>query len=113
MLSLGYEKEKGSLFSQEILVMASVSAINQSINMKLNVQETIYNEKIGRYQMLKKKAQKYGKQGHLGGSAVKHLPSAQGMILECRDQVLHLGSCMEPASPSPVSLPLSPSVSHE
>ena len=28
-------------------------------------------------------------EGHLGGSVVEHLPSAQGMILESRDQVPH------------------------
>ena len=39
-------------------------------------------------------------QGSLGGSAVEHLPSAQGMILETWDQVLYRAPCMEPASPS-------------
>ena len=34
------------------------------------------------------------------GSAVKHLPSAQGVILESWDQVPHQVPCMEPASPS-------------
>ena len=38
--------------------------------------------------------------GHLGGSAVKCLPSAQGMILEFRDQVPHRAPCREPAPPS-------------
>ena len=47
------------------------------------------------------------KQGHLGGSAVGRLPSAQGVILESQDQVPHPASFMEPASPLPVSLPLS------
>ena len=42
-------------------------------------------------------------------------PSAQGVILETGDQVPRQGPCMEPASPSPASLPLSLSlcVSHE
>ena len=38
--------------------------------------------------------------GHLGGSGVKRLPLAQGMILESQDQVPHWAPCMEPASPS-------------
>ena len=38
--------------------------------------------------------------GHLGGSVVKCLPLAQGMILESQDQVPHRAPCMEPASPS-------------
>ena len=38
--------------------------------------------------------------GHLGGSAVEHLPLAQGMILESWDWVPHRASCMEPVSPS-------------
>ena len=38
--------------------------------------------------------------GRLGGSAVKHLPWAQGLILETRDQVPHQAPCMKPASPS-------------
>ena len=37
--------------------------------------------------------------GHLGDSVLKHLPLAQGMILESQDQVPHRASCMEPASP--------------
>ena len=36
--------------------------------------------------------------GSLGGSAVEHLPLAQGVILESRGQVLHRAPCMEPAS---------------
>ena len=40
------------------------------------------------------------KKGRLGGSAVKCLPSAQGVILESWDQVPHRAPCMEPASPS-------------
>ena len=39
-------------------------------------------------------------QGFLGGSAVNHLPSAQGVILESPDWVPHQAPCMEPASPS-------------
>ena len=38
--------------------------------------------------------------GRLGGSAVEHLPSAQGMIPGSRDRVPHRAPCMEPASPS-------------
>ena len=38
------------------------------------------------------------KKGCLSGSAVKHLPSAQGMILESWNQVPHQTPCMEPAS---------------
>ena len=38
--------------------------------------------------------------GHPGGSAVKGLPSAQGVILGSWDRVLHWASCREPASPS-------------
>ena len=38
------------------------------------------------------------KVGRLGCSAVKHLPLAQGVILESQDQVPHRASCMEPAS---------------
>ena len=38
--------------------------------------------------------------GHLGGSVVKSLPSAQGVIPESWDRVPRWGPCMEPASPS-------------
>ena len=38
-------------------------------------------------------------EGCLGGSAVKHLPLAQGVILGSHDRVLHRAPCMEPASP--------------
>ena len=38
--------------------------------------------------------------GRLGGSAVEHLPSAQGVILGSRDRVPHRAPCMGPASPS-------------
>ena len=51
--------------------------------------------------------------GSLSGSAVEHLPLAEGVILESQDQVPHQAPCMEPASPLSVSLPLSISVSHE
>ena len=44
--------------------------------------------------------------GRLGGSAVKHLRSAQGVILESRNQVPHPAPCMDRAS-------LPASVSHE
>ena len=37
-------------------------------------------------------------EGHLGGSVVEHLPSAQGMILESWDQVPHQDPHTEPAS---------------
>ena len=37
-------------------------------------------------------------EGHLGGSAVECLPSAQVVILESRDRVLLQAPCMEPAS---------------
>ena len=52
----------------------------------------------------------------LGGSAVWHLPLAQGLILESRDRVPHWAPCMGPASPSAcvsASFSLSPCVSHE
>uniref|UniRef100_A0A8C0SBR3 Spermatosis associated 1 n=1 Tax=Canis lupus familiaris TaxID=9615 RepID=A0A8C0SBR3_CANLF len=49
-------------------------------------------------------------QGHLGGSVVEHLPSAQGVILGSQDRVPHRAPCMEPASPLPLSLPLSMSL---
>ena len=38
--------------------------------------------------------------GSLGGSAVWRLPSAQGVILESRDRILHQAPCTGPASPS-------------
>ena len=38
--------------------------------------------------------------GRLGGSAVECLPSAQGVILETQNRVLHWAPCVEPASPS-------------
>ena len=44
--------------------------------------------------------------GSLGGSAVEHLPLAQGMILEFRNRVPRRAPCMEPASPSALSLSL-------
>ena len=37
--------------------------------------------------------------GRLGGSAVEHLPLAQGVIPEFRDRVPHRAPCMESASP--------------
>ena len=37
--------------------------------------------------------------GHLGGSIVEHLPSAQVMTLGSPDQVLHQAPRREPASP--------------
>ena len=51
--------------------------------------------------------------GHLGGSLVEHLPSAQVVILGSWDQVSHQVAQREPASPSAyVSASLSV-VSHE
>ena len=38
--------------------------------------------------------------GHLGGSVVEHLPSAQVVILGSRDLVPHWAPLKEPASPS-------------
>ena len=38
------------------------------------------------------------------GSAVEHLPSAQGVIPGSWDRVPHQAPCMEPASPLPLSL---------
>ena len=46
------------------------------------------------------------KKGHLGGSTVEHLPSAQGVIPGSWDQVPYWAPCTEPAS-LPVSQPLS------
>ena len=51
-------------------------------------------------------------QGWLGGSAVRHLPLAQGVILGSQDRVPHQTPHMEPASPS-ASVSASLSVSHE
>ena len=45
--------------------------------------------------------------GRLGGSAVEHLPLAQGVIPGSWDPMLHGAPGREPASPLPVSLPLS------
>ena len=49
-----------------------------------------------------------GQPGWLRGLAP---PSAQGVILETRNRVPRQALCMEPASPLPVSLPLSLCVS--
>ena len=38
--------------------------------------------------------------GCLGGSAIERLPSAQGVILETRNQLPHRAPCMKRASPS-------------
>ena len=38
--------------------------------------------------------------GCLGGSAVEHLPSAQGVILQFRDRFPRQAPCEKPASPS-------------
>ena len=47
----------------------------------------------------------------LGGSGFERLLSAQRVILESRDQVLHPAPCMKPASPSAcVSASLSMSI---
>ena len=37
--------------------------------------------------------------GYLGGSAVGHLPVAQGVIPDFWDRVPHRAPCMKPASP--------------
>ena len=59
-------------------------------------------------------ALKFGREGHLGGSVVEHLPSAQVVTPESWDRVSHQGPCREPASPSAcVSTFLSLCVSHE
>ena len=51
-------------------------------------------------------------QGCLGGSAVEHLPSAQGVISVSWDCVPHQSPCIEPASPS-AYVSVSVCVSHE
>ena len=62
--------------------------------------------------MLKGLGQEALSSGRLGGSAVEHLPLAQGMILGSQNRVLHQAPHREPASPSAyVSAPLC--VSHE
>ena len=43
---------------------------------------------------------KAGRRGSLGGSAVWHLPLAQGAVLEAQDRVPRQAPGMEPASPS-------------
>ena len=64
--------------------------------------------------MLLTASYKHELRGSLGGLAVWCLPSAQGVILESQDRVLHKAPCMEPASPSAcVSASLSICVSHE
>ena len=50
--------------------------------------------------------------GQLGGSAVEHLPLAQGVILGSWDQVPHWASHREPASPS-ACVSASLSLSHD
>ena len=42
--------------------------------------------------------------GHLGGSMVERLPSAQGMIPGSWDRVLHQAPYREPALPLPLSV---------
>ena len=49
---------------------------------------------------LKKKKKNHTGRGSLGGSAVEHLPLAQGAILESRDRVPRQAPSLEPASPS-------------
>ena len=56
------------------------------------------------WSLMFKKVLKHTEEGFLDGSAVKCLPSAQGMILETWDRVPSRGPCMEPASPSPLSV---------
>ena len=60
---------------------------------------------------IKNKNKKLEKVGCLGGSVVKHLPSAQGMILEYRDRVPRQAPCMQPASLPVLCLCLCPSLS--
>ena len=50
---------------------------------------------------------KEGMGGSSGGSAVQHLPLAQGVILESRDRVPHQAPAWGLLLPPPVSLPLS------
>ena len=50
--------------------------------------------------------------GHLGGSVVERLPSAQGVIPGSWDRVPHRAPCKEPASPS-ACVSASLCVSHE
>ena len=55
-------------------------------------------------------------EGHLGSSAVRHLPLAQGVTPGSWDQVPQQASCREPASPSAcvsASLPLCVSLMNE
>ena len=52
------------------------------------------------YQLFEKSVLKCVSWGSLGGSVVKRLPLAQGMILETWDQVPQWAPCMEPAFPS-------------
>ena len=58
----------------------------------------------------KQEAKKLGIMGCLGGSMVKHLTLAQGMIQGSWDRVPYWAPCRGPASPS-MSLPLC--LSHE
>ena len=44
--------------------------------------------------------EKIWREGRLGGSMVKCLPSAQDMVLESPDRIPHWAPCMEPASSS-------------
>ena len=61
----------------------------------------------------KKLQQEFAPRGYLGGSAVGHLPLAQGVIPESWDRVPHQASYMLPALSLPMSLPLSVRVSNE
>ena len=49
--------------------------------------------------------------GRLGGLVIEHLPLAQGVTLESRDQVPHRAPCTEPASPPSVFVSASLSLS--
>ena len=72
-------------------------------------------ERLEKVRMYKKSGQSWlegSSSGSLGGSAVEHLPSTQGVILESRDRVPHRAPYMEPASLSAyVSASLSVSLS--
>ena len=75
-----------------------------------NNDHNLYYRKLEK--KMSKQNTKLAKEGRLGSSAVEHLPSAQGMILESQNQVPHWAPCMESASPS-AYMSASLCVSHE